>query len=173
MTAGLPARPGPRWDDALVRGIPNTPEQVLADRVDRSGGPTACHPWTWGTSEGGYGVVSIAGRQRQAHVLAFTAVNGPPPAGLQVCHRCDNPPCCNPAHLFAGTSAENQHDKGAKGRAARGEANGGGGKLTAAQVPMIRERLAAGESCQRIAQDHGVTRQMIGHIRAGRQWRHA
>lgn len=56
-----------------------------------------------------------------AHRVAWTLSNGAIPDGLCACHRCDNPPCCNPAHLFLGTRADNNADKVAKGREAKGE----------------------------------------------------
>lgn len=79
--------------------------------------PTGCIEWQGGRTPQDYGKTWFEGRTIGAHRLAWIVTNGPIPNGLQVCHRCDNPPCCNPEHLFLGTAAENQHDKGQKGRA--------------------------------------------------------
>lgn len=88
------------------------------DRIDRSAGADECWPYMGARLPSGYGYVNL--RQNgnaYAHRLAFEQAVGPIPDGMYVCHRCDNPPCCNPAHLFLGTPSENCQDKVAKGRA--------------------------------------------------------
>lgn len=87
-------------------------------RVDRSGGPTACWPWMGRRDADGYGRIDdpILGQPVMAHRVAYANENGPIPAGLWILHRCDNPPCCNPAHHFPGTVADNNADMKAKGR---------------------------------------------------------
>jgi hypothetical protein len=70
-----------------------------------------------------YGQIGVNGRPRGAHRVAWELTNGPIPPGLSVLHSCDNPPCCNPAHLFLGTDAVNAWDKVAKGRAPTGDAH--------------------------------------------------
>ena len=89
---------------------------------------------------------------------------------MQACHTCDNPVCINPSHLFAGTPLANQRDKVAKGRQARGERNGGGGRLTTSDVTEIRSMLSTGMTCTAVAEHFPVTRTMIGHIKNGRAW---
>lgn len=89
-------------------------------RVDRSGGPNACHIWLAGRSERGYGTVTFRGKRFIAHRVAYFLTFGewPEPFGL---HDCDTPLCCNPAHVIPGTQAENMADKAAKGRAPSGD----------------------------------------------------
>ena len=78
--------------------------------------PDGCHIWTGSLSVKGYGCTSVNGKSVRAHRVSYTVYNGEIPNGLIVCHRCDNPPCVNPAHLFLGTYLDNEQDKLSKGR---------------------------------------------------------
>lgn len=149
-------------------------ESRFRAKVDRRG-VDECWLWRGTITVGGYGQFSVGARSAgsvRAHRFAFELEIGPIPAGLQVCHRCDVRACVNPAHLFLGTAAENQHDKGRKGRAAKGEQNGGGGKLTESDVRSIRELLATGRSRQAIGEQFGVSGTEVGFIASGRHWSH-
>ena len=75
-----------------------------------------CIEWPRGRTKKGYGVKWANGKAVYAHRAAWEEANGPIPYGMQVCHTCDNPPCCNPDHLFLGTNADNQQDSIAKNR---------------------------------------------------------
>jgi|SRR5215831_3108519 len=94
----------------------NDPAAVLNRWVDRTGGPNACWPWLAGKSPRGYGKARVANRDWRAHRLAYEVWVETIPVGLLVLHSCDNPSCCNPAHLRAGTHLDNQREKWSKGR---------------------------------------------------------
>jgi len=94
-----------------------TLEQRFWRKVDRRG-PDECWPWTGGKTPCGYGLIRSSGHGhlRQTHRVSWILANGSIPRGMCVLHSCDNPPCCNPAHLWLGTHAENMADRDAKGR---------------------------------------------------------
>lgn len=84
-------------------------------RLEKTEG--GCMVWTKSKNADGYGLLSWKSRADKAHRVAYELANGPIPEGMKVLHRCDNPPCCNPAHLFVGTQADNVKDCLSKGRA--------------------------------------------------------
>jgi hypothetical protein len=98
-----------RWEGLTV-------EDRFWAKVNRRG-PDDCWVWTGSTDPRGYGHIWRQGRLVPTHRLSYELNRGPIPDGMCVLHRCDNPPCCNPSHLFLGTKADNAHDMHAKGRA--------------------------------------------------------
>jgi hypothetical protein len=118
----------------------------------------------------GYIPLRVNDRAYMLHRVAFMAFKGAIPAGLQVCHRCDNPPCCNPRHLFIGTPKENALDQAAKDRPKRGRASSRlGRRLAPDEVRAIR---ASGERQGVLAIQYGVTLQTISLIKRGVTWGH-
>jgi hypothetical protein len=139
-------------------------------RVDSSS-PDSCWPWPGSRSAKGYGRVNAGGQSMFAHRLAFELANSTlVPHGQVVMHSCDNPPCCNPAHLRIGTYADNSADMVAKGRSAntRGERSGKA-KLTDAQVADLRRRYAAGEFLTALARELGISKGYAGELISGRR----
>lgn len=98
-----------------------TPEQRFWIRVDKKG-LDDCWEWTGPCKAGSvkgksfYGHLHFRGKVIGAHRLAWILTHGPIPKGLEVCHKCDNPGCCNPNHLWLGTHLENIRDRDSKGR---------------------------------------------------------
>jgi len=72
--------------------------------------------WSGSRGRDGYGSIHVGPQTILTHRLAWELAHGPIPDGLCVLHHCDNPPCCNPAHLWLGTPADNAADRDAKGR---------------------------------------------------------
>jgi hypothetical protein len=135
---------------------------------------SGCWLWLGAPGPSGYGRIRHhAAGEVHAHRVSWTVHNGPVPAGLFVCHRCDVRLCVNPDHLFLGTNRDNMNDAVHKGRvappASKGETNPAS-KLTLAAV---REILASRESSRAIAPRFGVTSSAIRHIRRGVIWGHA
>jgi HNH endonuclease len=136
---------------------------------------SGCLEWQHGCTAAGYGLgaADVIKGVRYAHRIAWTLTNGPIPDGLCVLHRCDNPPCADPDHLFLGTRADNMHDKTAKGRQGAHRAPRPWlAKLTGAQVLGVLLRLDGGETQQAIATRYGVSRGNIRDIATGMTWSH-
>jgi hypothetical protein len=85
-------------------------------KVDKSGGDESCWEFIGAKANFGYGSFRFLGKADRGHRVAWQLKEGAIPNGLFVCHSCDNPPCCNPAHLFLGTARDNVADMRAKGR---------------------------------------------------------
>jgi hypothetical protein len=142
---------------------------------------TPCWVWTASVDRKGYGRMALNGRATGAHRVAWQVTNGPIPAGIWVLHRCDNPRCVRPDHLFLGDHAANMADMVAKGRsgaALRPEAVQRGerhpmAKLTEQDVRDIRAAYADGrDTTVGLAARYGVSNQLISRIIARGIWKH-
>lgn len=151
-------------------------------KVDRRG-PDECWTWMGSRSPKGYGVLGTIEDGRpasvRAHRLSYTLNVGPIPVGLMVCHRCDNPPCVNPAHLWVGTASDNQRDAYAKGRRVspsvtgpRGEA-AHGARLTNAAAAQMRAQYAEGARQVDLAAHFGVSQPTVSEVVRGLKYRDA
>lgn len=167
----------------MAKGPKPLPLEVrFWSKVDRRG-PDECWPWQAAADRKGYGriLVGSLGIDRHmelAHRASWRLARGaPPPAHLSVLHRCDNPPCCNPAHLFLGTIQDNNADMRAKGRQSRGAAHSpfvrgernSHAKLTEDKVRQIR---AAHGTLKQIGAQFGIDFTTVWGIRTGKSWKH-
>lgn len=138
-------------------------------------GTDECWEWQGFKDKHGYGTISSGGKYGPhvlVHRVAFELHCGPIPNELGVLHKCDNPPCCNPNHLFLGTDADNVADKMAKDRQPRGEkiANS---KLTEVQVKEILRRYRQGENSPlKLSVEYGVSASAIQAIVYRKTWKH-
>ena len=141
------------------------------------GGEDACWEWTAYRTGPGYGQFGVNGKVRGVHRVAWANHHGRDiPHGLFICHTCDNPPCCNPAHLFPGTHADNMADMVSKGRqdssnVRRGK-DQGLAKLTDDNVREIRSLLAQGVRQKVIAKQFGIAQSTVSCINTGKTWTH-
>jgi hypothetical protein len=146
-------------------------------KVDSSAGLLACWPWTGYRTPQGYGRLTVNRSPTPASRVALgIAIGRELTAAEEACHTCDNPPCCNPAHLFVGTHADNVADANAKGRASGGSLRGSSNpsaRLTEVEVLAIRSTFdAGGVTKASLAARFGVSDTLIGLIVTGRLWQH-
>lgn len=150
---------------------------------------TGCWEWTASKDRKGYGMFSMGGSRNQdgtrrnsmtgAHRASYLIFNGDIPKhdshhGICVLHKCDNPGCVNPEHLFLGTNMDNVHDMDAKGRRVTVSISGSqhaNAVLNEKQVLEIKEIIKSKSLTQRqIAKMYGVANSTVNHIKTGRLW---
>ena len=166
-------------------------------KVERLG--DECWLWKGSLTTLGYGRIKILGKIYAAHRLAYAITYGMISRQECVCHKCDNPPCVNPDHLFVGTIGDNNRDRHSKGRCAYGDKNVArrhpermasgerhwtkhhptfmkgenhhGAKLSSADVLLIRERYAKGRVTQKqIAQEYGIAQTTVSAVLRRATW---
>jgi len=147
----------------------------LMARVVWSGDEDECWEWQGATNASGYGEIQRGARsagKTSTHRLAHEIFIGPVPPDHKVCHRCDNPPCCNPAHLFTGTQATNMQDAVSKGRTAIGVEHGLA-RLNDQKVAEIRAKYRPYvHSMRLLGEEYGVAEGTIKAVISGKTWRH-
>lgn len=151
-------------------------------KVDKLAGPRGCWPWTAAMDKRGYGRSRWGlDRSAQAHRIAYQLEHPDEDiSGKVIRHTCDNPSCCNPKHLRAGTQKDNVYDMYTRDRQVRGEAiarskrgeRNSRGKLKAEYVREIRRRAAAGVSRKLLAEKFCVSRPTIDGIINRQYWSH-
>ncbi len=134
-----------------------------------------CWEYTSRPSRQGYGRVLWAGREALAHRVSWTLTRGDIPEGKCVLHRCDNPPCVRPSHLFLGSQADNVADMMAKGRGKPARVLGekhGRSKVTEKDVRSLRKRRHAGETVTALSASFGLSIAQVSRICRGLNWTH-
>lgn len=148
---------------------------TLRERLEAKLAPpdeNGCRIFTGALQSEGYGnIVDENGRNLLAHRVSL-ALTGVVVEGKIVRHSCDNPPCCEPSHLKAGTQAQNLAEMSARGRSARGVRNARA-KVTEEVVSEIRARRSRGEKQSAIARDTGLSQAAVSLIVSGKRWAHS
>lgn len=143
----------------------------------RKAGDEDCWEWLANSGPKGYGLMFVGHNvlglplTARAHRIAWALTFGPVPAGLHVCHSCDNTSCVNPRHLFVGTNADNHEDRMRKGKIVRGTHNGRA-KMTEEQVLSMRRRYSAGGvTVAALAREAGVRHCCAWNALMGVTWK--
>lgn len=133
---------------------------------------TGCWEWQLTKNDHGYGQGKIKQKRFLAHRLYWERENGPIPEGLCVLHRCDNPGCVNPEHLFLGTKQDNSRDMTSKGRGhyCPGDDHPGA-RLSDSTVAEIRRRCSAGALQRVVAEQYGVSPSLVSQVVRGVIWK--
>lgn len=154
--------------------MPSKSARFSWDRVQH-GSPGACWPWQGCVNRWGYGDCQLDGVRMNASRAAWIETHGQPAPGRVVCHRCDNPICCNPRHLFLGTQADNLADCRQKGRSrcrSGASHHRATAKITEAEVSTIRALVASGLSQSEVGRRVGIHSSTICRIVNRKSWPH-
>lgn len=152
-----------------IRPIPHAEAVQAAERFwkkVKTNPETGCREWTGGVCKNGYGKFFLNGAMVSVHRFAVTVTSGEIGEGLYVCHKCDNPRCVNPEHLFLGTAKQNCQDMLSKGRRAHWKA-----KLTLDDVMEIRTLHESGESATSLAEQFNISAGHASQIIRGKVWK--
>ena len=140
----------------------------MRDFLHQMEGHEGCWPWPKYCNKDGYGLTKLDGKTSIATRVAYLLEVGPIGTGMNVCHRCDNPRCVNPAHLFLGTQKDNCQDAKSKDRHSRGERNGVA-KLNEDAVRSIRRSR---RTQVELGQIYGVRQTVISNVILRKSWSH-
>lgn len=164
-TPDTPAPPRVLW------GLHDLQEVIMQASIPEP--MSGCWLWERACQSRGYGQITLNGKVVLAHRASFEAFYDIDlDRGLKVCHRCDNPICVNPEHLFVGTQTDNMRDCANKGRIKtpkRFGASHPAARLTEKQAKAIKSDR---RSCRAVAAAYGVSRTAVSQIRTGKTWGH-
>ena len=150
-----------------IRNYRGSPRERFLAKVSKTAG---CWLWTGATNYKGYGALRIDGKNVFPHRFSYELYIGNVPEGVFVCHKCDNPSCVNPAHLWLGTNTDNVQDMVKKMRHTIGERNPMA-KLTKEQVIKIR-KLKDNHSLSQLAKLFGLGVSTVSQIVNRHRWKH-
>lgn len=150
-----------------VRALPLTQDRITKRiKVDPA---TGCWNWTGVLHQQGYGMIRSARTQHLTHRASYNVFKGEIPAGMFVCHHCDNRRCVNPDHLFLGTVQDNQADMKRKDRSVFGEKSSAA-KLKEADVLQILKYKSEGMTQRAIAKMFNVSPSLVCMVLKGAVW---
>lgn len=153
---------------------PRPIEDRFWEKVDKTTSPNGCWLWTAAVSSAGYGQINQGGQHGThiaAHKLSWQLANGPRPEHLCICHRCDNPRCVNPEHLFLGTQKDNIQDALKKGRKPFGEKHPLA-RWSEGDIRAMFAMRARGATQTEIADHFGTKQPAIQSILSRKAWSH-
>lgn len=138
-----------------------------------------CWIWPLSKDKDGYGFIKLykhyglkeERKQLRVHRVSYEIFKGKISDNLYVCHKCDNPSCCNPDHLFLGSPKDNAHDSLSKNRNYIGEKNGSS-KLKEKDINQIKKLYKIGWSQQKIADFFNVSQVLISKVIRKKIWPH-
>lgn len=153
--------------------VRDSPQERFFKNISEKNHPNGCWIWDGLVNDALYGRMIILKKEIGAHRYAWELYNGEIAAGLIVCHKCDNPSCVNPDHLFLGTHKDNTFDMIEKGRGPnfKGEKHPGH-KLNNKQVKEIKNKLLLGEKQADLAREYKISPMTISNIKLKKQWTH-
>lgn len=130
-----------------------------------------CWEWNGAKNEQGYGKLGIDYKVYSAHRVSYELHYKKIPNNVFVCHKCDNPSCCNPKHLFLGTHKQNMFDRNSKNRQLKG-IQMPLAKLSEEDVIEIKNLLLSGMKQKDIAQKYNIHSSIISEIKNNKTWKH-
>lgn len=162
-------------------GLTTTPKEDLfwsyVDKNSQANNPDDCWTWIAGKDRDGYGAFALSQHKKvKAHRYSYLLTYGDLPSNMHVCHKCDNPTCVRPDHLFLGTDADNIKDMMDKQRnvVLRGSKSGRA-KLTEDQVEEVKKFigiLSPKELAEKFSEKYNVAKGTIDNITYNRTWKH-
>ena len=159
-----------QWTDETIKRFWNNIKFPLVNEDE-------CWNWGAGCFGNGYGQFRIGKKKHRTHRLMYETYIAPIPNGKIVCHKCDNPKCVRPSHLFLGTNKDNSSDRDSKGRGAYNNLKpqpgikNGSSVLRPNQVIQIMNLFESGSTDDQLSHAYCMSKSQIRNIRNGRAWK--